>query len=330
MVRSVEERRRGREEASPDEPGRGREAERPTQIPARGWRDVLRRVWQQTTRDNVDLVAAGVAFYLLLSIPPALGAVISVYGLVTDPARVAAQLEELSRAIPEGAQGVIGDQLDQLAGRPGGALTLGFVVSLGVALWATMRATKALMTACNLAHEEAEARGFVRRNAVAFLLTLGLLAFLVASLVLVAVAPAVLNFIGLAGALRVTIDVLRWPVLALLVLVSLAFLYRYAPNRRSPKWRWVSWGSGVATGLWLLLSAGFSFYVSNFGGYDEMYGSLGAVVVLLVWLYLSAYVIILGAELNAELEHQTARDTTRGPDRPMGRRDAYVADTVGR
>lgn len=330
MVRSVEERGVRREEGSAREPGKGREAERPSQIPARGWRDVLRRVWQQSTRDNIDLVSAGVAFYLLLSLPPALAALISIYGLVTDPARAIAQLEELSRVIPEGAQGIVGDQLQQLAQRPGRALGFSFAVSLGIALWSTMRATKALMTACNLAHEEPEQRGFLRFNAVALALTLGLLLFLSLSIVLVAVAPAVLNLVGLGGALRVTIDVLRWPVLALLVLLSLAILYRHGPNRRSPKWRWVTWGSAVATGLWLVLSAGFSFYVSNFGGYDEMYGSLGAVVVLLVWLYLTAYVIVLGAELNAELEHQTARDTTRGPDRPMGARDAYVADTVGK
>lgn len=309
---------------------RGRSADRPSEIPARGWRDVLRRVWGESSRDNVDIVAAGVAFYAFLAIPPLLAAVVSIYGLVVDPARVSQQLEELSQVLPEQAREVVGDQLRQVAASSGTALGLSFALSLALSLWGSMKATKALMTACNVAYDEEEGRGFVRQNALALMLTLGTILFLGASLVLVAVLPVVVDKLGLGGAARAALEVGRWGVLALLVLGALSLLYRFAPSRRGARWRWITWGSALATGVWIGASALFSLYVSNFGSYDETYGSLGAIVVLLFWLYLTGYAVMLGAELNAELEHQTARDTTRGPERPMGERDAYVADTLGR
>lgn len=332
MARAVTEvgrptERGGRGERGGDDRGRG--AERPSEIPRRGWRDVLRRVWQESSRDNVDIVAAGVAFYAFIAVPPLLAAVVSIYGLVVDPARVGQQLEQLSQVLPEQARQVVGDQLKQVASSSGAALGLSFAIALALSLWGSMKATKALMTACNVAYDEEERRGVVRFNGVALLLTLGTILFLGVSLLLVAVAPAVVGLVGLGGATRAAIEVARWAALAILVLGSLALLYRFAPSRRGPRWRWVTWGSAAATAMWLAASALFSVYVSNFGSYDETYGSLGAIVVLLFWLWITAYVIMLGAELNAELEHQTARDTTHGPARPMGDRGAYVADTLG-
>lgn len=328
MARAVTERPRGRGQGWRGGDDRGRTAERPSEIPARGWRDVLRRVWSESSRDNADIVAAGVAFYAFLAIPPLLAAVLSIYGLVVDPERVSDQLEELSHVLPSQAQEIVGEQLRQVASSSGAALGLSFVISLALSLWGSMKATKALMTACNVAYDEEERRGFFRLNGVALLLTLGTILFLGLSLALVAIVPAIVGVIGLAGAARALVEVGRWGALAVLVLGSLALLYRFAPSRHRAKWRWVSWGSALATGSWIAASALFSVYVANFGSYDETYGSLGAIVVLLFWLYLTAYVIMLGAELNAELEHQTAKDTTRGPGRPMGQRDAYVADTV--
>ncbi len=313
-----------------DDRGRGRSADKPSEIPARGWREVLRRVWSESSKDNVDIIAAGVAFYAFAAIPPLFAAVLSIYGLVVDPERVTAQLEELTQVLPEQARQVIGDQLRQVASSSGAALGLSFVISLAISLWGAMKATKALMTACNVAYDQEEGRGFLSLNGVALLLTLGTILFLGMSLVLVAIVPAVVASVGLGGATRAAVEVGRWGALALLVLGCLALLYRFAPSRRGARWRWVTWGSAAATGLWMVASALFSVYVANFGSYDETYGSLGAIVVLLFWLYITAYVIMLGAELNAELEHQTARDTTRGPERPMGHRDAYVADTVAR
>lgn len=329
MARAVTERPRGRGRGwRGGEDDRGRTAERPSEIPARGWREVLRRVWDESARDNADIVSAGAAFYAFLAIPPMLAAVLSIYGLVVDPERVSEQLAELSQVLPAQAQEIVGEQLRQVASSSGTALGLSFVISLVLSLWGSMKATKALMTACNVAYDEEERRGFLRLNGVALMLTLGTILFLGVSLALVAIVPAVVSIVGLAGVARAAIEVARWGALALLVLGSLALLYRFAPSRRRARWRWVTWGSALATGAWIAVSALFSVYVANFGSYDETYGSLGAIVVLLFWLYLTAYVIMLGAELNAELEHQTARDTTRGPERPMGARGAYVADTV--
>lgn len=330
-VASEIERARGRGDQEQRGGGddRGRMAERPSEIPARGWREVARRVWEESSRDNVDIIAAGVAFYAFVAIPPLLAAVLSIYGLVVDPATVSSQLEQLTQVLPEQARQVVGEQLRQVASTSSTTLGLSFAIALAVSLWGSMKATKALMTACNVAYDEEERRGVVRLNGVALLLTLGTILFLGLSLVLVAVVPAVTALVGLGGAAQAAVQVGRWAGLALLVLGSLSLLYRFAPSRRGAKWRWVTWGSGLATALWLGASALFSLYVSNFGSYDETYGSLGAIVVLLFWLFLTAYVVMLGAELNAELEHQTARDTTHGPGRPMGDREAYVADTLG-
>jgi membrane protein len=321
----VEEDRRAR----PRDP-RGRDADAPTQIPPRGWWDVLKRTWAELTRDNMGLIAAGVAFYFLLSLAPALAAFVSIVGLVLDPADVQSQVQSLSGVIPEAGREVVHEQLSRLVSQPAAALGLGFVVALALALWSTMSATKSMITALNIAYDEEERRGLFKLNLAALLLTLGAILFLSVSIALIAVAPAVLDRVGLDRVGRAAIDLLRWPALALLVLGGLAALYAYAPSRAKPKWRWVSPGSLVATGLWLAASGLFSLYVSKWGSYNETYGSLAAVVILMLWLYLTAYTVLLGAELNAALEHQTAKDSTTGPPRPMGQRDAYVADTVGR
>lgn len=309
---------------------KGRDAEAPTQIPPRGWEDVLKRTWAELTQDNMGLIAAGVAFYFLLALAPALAALVSIVGLVLDPADVQAQVEALSGVMPAAGREVVHDQLQRLVSQPAAALGLSFAVAIGLALWSSTNATKALITALNIAYDEEERRGFLRLNVVALLLTLGALVFLSVSIGLIAVVPTVLDRVGLDRFGRVALDVLRWPALAALVLLGVAFVYRYAPARSNPKWRWVSPGSLVATGLWLAASGLFSLYVSKWGSYNETYGSLAAVVILMLWLYLTAYTVLIGAELNAELEHQTAKDSTTSPPRPMGQRDADVADTVAR
>jgi membrane protein len=308
----------------------GRDADAPQDIPRSGWVHVARRVIQELRHDHVTLLAAGVAFYAMLAMVPALIALVTVYGLVADPAEVGRQLAPLTRELGGGAGQLIREQLQSIAATSTTGLGVGLVVSLAVALWAASSGVQGLMRAVNLAYDEEETRGFLRLRGQALLLTLVGIVVAVVALALIAGVPAILGVAGVERGTELAMTIARWPVLALLVVGALGVVYRYAPDRDNPRWRWVSPGALIATVLWLIGSGLFSAYVSNFGRYDETYGSLAGVVVLLLWLYLSSFVVLLGAEINAETEHQTARDSTVGPPQPMGARGAYVADTVGR
>lgn len=312
-----------------EEPGRGREARTPYQIPKRGWRDVLLRTKDQVIADNLSLVSAGVAFYALLAVFPGLAAVVSLYGLLNTGTDVVHQFENLAVLMPTEARPVLLDQVRALAESSHAAL--GFTVAGGVllALLSTMKGMKAIITALNIAYNEREKRGFIRLNLVAFGLTIAAVVFMVVMLALVVAVPAVIAFLQLQGWLSDLVSFLRWPVLLFAVLAALSALYHFAPSRNEPRWHWVSWGALTATLLWLLVSVGFSIYVANFGNYNKVYGSVGALVILLMWFYISAYAVLLGAELNAEMEHQTKVDTTVGASKPLGQRRAYVADTIG-
>ncbi len=309
---------------------RGRAATQPSQIPPKGWRDILLRVKGEVSQDNVSIVSAGVAFYALLAIFPALAALVSIYGLWADPSQVQQQLATVNTLLPGQAQGILNSQLGKVTEHANTALSLGAIGGVLLALWSATKGTKALITALNIVYDEEEKRSFLKLNAVALGLTLGAILFAVIGSALIVALPALLGYFGLQEHARLWIAGLRWPLLALAVIVALAVLYRYGPSRDEPRWHWVSWGAIAATVLWLLGSALFSFYVSHFGSYNETYGSLGAVIILLMWFYLTAFVVLLGAELNAEMEHQTGEDTTEGEPQPMGKRDAYVADTVGK
>ncbi|MBW3601965.1 MAG: YihY/virulence factor BrkB family protein [Actinobacteria bacterium] len=311
-----------------DEDDRGRRADRPGDIPGRGWKDAALRVKQEVKRDNVALMAAGVAFYAMLALFPALIALVTVYGLVADPAQVQSQMETVTAALPEDAASVLADPVASAAGAGRQSLTLGLVVSLLAVLWSASGGVGGLITGVNAAYDESDERNFIVRKGLALLLTLGAIVFVVVAVIVVAVLPAVLGALGLASVAELTISVLRWPLLALLVMLALAVVYRVAPHRDSPRIRWVTPGAAIATVLWLLGSGAFSLYVSSFGSYNETYGALAGVIILLLWLFLSSFVVLLGAEINAEAELQTRRDTTPGPERPMGERDAYAADNV--
>lgn len=310
--------------------GRGRGARHPGEIPSAGWRDVLLRVKDEQAADNMSIVAAGVAFYFLLSIFPALAATVSIWGLFVDPQTIPRQLEPVSGLLPADAYGILEQQLVSLSQRPGQGLGFAALLGIVIALWSASNGVKSLMTALNIAYEETEGRGFIRYNLTALVLTLGAIVMVPLSLAIVAAIPAVLGVLGPGGGIEWLIRLARWPLVALLVMAALAVLYRYGPHRARPRWEWVSWGAVAATTVWLFGSIAFSIYVSNFGSYDETYGSFGAIVILLLWFNLSAYVVLLGAELNAEMEHQTAHDTTTGREAPLGARGARMADTVGR
>jgi membrane protein len=306
----------------------GRDATRPAFIPLKGWWQVAQRVWIESGRDNLSVVAAGCAFYALFAVFPALSALIALYGLTADPATVELQFGMLKFVLPAQAYEIVIEQIRRVAEVSGHSLSWGLVFSLGLALWSVGSLIQVIFAALNIAYEEPERRSALRFYLSAF--GFALLGIVIGALMLLALVyvPLLFAYAGFSSEFEFLVKLARWPLLALLVLVTLALLYRYGPCRRSAKWRWVSVGSVFASVLWLIASAGFSFYVSHFANYDRIYGSLGAVVVLLFWLYLSFYIVLLGAEINAELELQTAQDTTRGGARPMGQRGAFVADHV--
>jgi membrane protein len=309
---------------------RGRDANRPAEVPKRGWWDILMRVMEDISNKNLTLIAAGAAFYALLAIPSAITALVSLYGLAFDPADIARQVQATAGVLPDAAIKLLSEQLETLSSHPRSTLGVGFLVSLTLALWSARSATSSMISALNVAYEEPEKRSFIWFQIVALGLTAGLVLFMLVALGLIAVLPAVIDFLPLGEFDKTIASLVRWPLLIVIVMAGLSALYRYAPSRAEPKWRWVSWGAVVATILWLAGSALFSLYVSSFASYDKSYGSLGGVVVLLMWLYLSALVVLLGAELNAEIEHQTARDSTTGAGKPLGMRGARMADTIGR
>ena len=309
--------------------GRGRDATTPRQIPRPGWRDIALRVKEKVGKDNVSILAAGVAFYALMAIFPALIALISLYGWFADPMQVEQQTAFLAGVLPQNVQSLLSTQMKDIARHAESTLGIGALAGFLVTLWSASKGIKTLFTALNIAYDEEEKRGFISLNALALVMTLGALVFGIITLALVAVLPALLGQLGLQAIARVAVSLVRWPLLAVAVIVALAVLYRYGPSRDQPQWTWVSGGAIVATVLWLVASILFSVYVANFGSYNQTYGSLGAVVVLLTWLYLSAFIVLMGAELNSEMEHQTTQDTTRGAEQPMGQRGAQKADTVG-
>ena len=304
----------------------GGEADSPTQIPAQGWKQVLLRTKQQIKEDNIPLLAAGVAFYAFIALFPALIAAVTVYGLVADPEQVEEQIGNFSDALPREAASLLTEQLTDIAGGSSSALGWGLLLSLGGALFAASGGMQNLVKAVNIAYDEEETRGFVKLRALALALTLGAIVFIVVTIGLIAVLPALLDDLGAVG--RFAAQVARWVGLVVFVLVALAVIYRFAPDRDDPKLKWVGLGSGVATLLWILGSAAFSLYVSNFGKYGETYGALAGVVILLLWLWLTSLIILVGAEINSETEQQTAKDTTQGPEKPMGERRAVKADSL--
>ena len=307
---------------------RGRQADSPTDVPKEGWLDILARTKKELAADNLSIVAAGVAFYCFVAFVPALGAVISIYAWMADPIQVSDHLAELTRVMPGEIMPMLREQMTRLAAENNSA-GISAALSLFLALYGSSKAATALIGGLNITYDEEEKRGFFKLQAVALLLTFIAVIGAVVAIGLVAILPAALEFIHLDRGAELLASWLRWPILIGGFMFALAVLYRYAPSRDEPQWKWVSWGAGAATALWVLGSAAFSIYVSTIGNYEKTYGSLGALIVFLFWLYLTAYVILIGAELNSELERQTLKDTTKGPEKPLGQRQAHSADTVG-
>jgi membrane protein len=308
---------------------RGRLASSPSEIPARGWKDVLLRVYSNISKHRVLALAAGMTYYSLLAIFPAIAALVAVYGLFADPTAITRHLDQVSGILPGGALDVARDQLTRVASKGSGTLGTTFVVGLLISLWSANAAMKSLFDTLNIVYSETEKREFLKLNAVSLSFTLAGIVFVLAALGAVVIIPVLLNFVGLSNFADLMLRIARWPAMFVAVALALALIYRYGPSREAPRWRWITWGSAAAAVLWLVASALFSWYAASFGKFNETYGSLGAVIGFMTWLWISAIVILLGAELDAEMEHQTARDTTTGSPKPMGTRGATMADTVG-
>lgn len=307
----------------------GRLADAPGDIPATGWKDVATRVRAELRDDHMGLVAAGVAFYGFLALVPALAAAVSVAGLLVSPARAEELVGDVAGALPSDARDLLASQLQAVTEQSNGSLSLTIVVSLALSLWAASGGMGHLVEAINVADDEQDDRGMVARKARALSLTVGAIVFVLVAFAAIALLPPALRSLGWPGWARWIAAAAVWPLLGAAMVLALAVLYRVGPDRTAAKWRWVTWGAVIAVVVWIVASIGFQIYAGNFASYNETYGSLAAVVVLLMWLWLSSYAVLLGAEINAELEHQTARDSTVADGRPLGERGATMADTVG-
>lgn len=313
---------------TPEAEALGRKATSPTEIPWAGWKAVLHRTAREMISDRASLVAAGCAFYATLALFPAITMLVFIYGLMFDPITVEPQLEVLRELLPPSAYQLITDRVHVLVSQRTGTLGLGLLISTSFALWSSSAGTKSLIAALNMAYEEPERRSILRFNATALGMTLCAILGVCLAIAILVFVPAVVKFVGLSAYAKTLLGIVSTALLIGFVTLSLSLLYRFGPCRKAAKWHWVTPGSLLATVLWVIASFLFSYYVGNIASYDVTYGPLGAVVGVMMWFWVTAYVVLLGAELNSELELQTAHDSTEGPDKPLGFRGAYVADHV--
>jgi membrane protein len=311
------------------ERGRGRRARAPLQIPWRGWRDIFARTYREIQNDRLLALAAGVVFYSLVALFPAIAAGVSSYALFADAATIGKHLSIGADIVPAGALDMLGEEISRIAAKSEGKLTFGFLLGLAIALWSANAGMKAIFDALNIIYDEDEKRSLIWLNLVSLFFTICAIAGIGLAIALVVVFPLLSAAFGLTSFDHPIIGYLRWPVMFVLIILGLAVFYRYGPSRRMAKWRWISVGSVFAALTWLAVSSLFSWYLGNFANYNATYGALGAVVGLMMWMWLSTIVVLVGAELNSEIEHQTARDSTVGQEKPLGARGAVMADTVG-
>jgi membrane protein len=312
------------------QPGRGREADHPGEIPARGWKDILWRIYEGISEDRILAISGGVVFFVLLAIFPGIAGLIALYGLFADPGTIAQHIDTLAGVVPGGGIDIIREQVERLTAQPPQRLGIAMAVSLGIALWSANGGVKAIFDALNVVYHENEKRSFIGLNALSLTFTLGGILFVIVAISMITILPAALAYVGLSRTTELLLRLGRWPVMLLVVSLAIALIYRFGPSRDEPQWRWITPGSIFATIAWLIVSLLFSWYAENFGSYNATYGSLGAVIGFMTWMWISTIVVLVGAKLNAETEHQTARDTTEGHPQPLGTRGATMADNVGK
>ncbi|CAN7523313.1 YihY/virulence factor BrkB family protein [Bradyrhizobium sp. LjRoot220] len=309
--------------------GRGRRARSPFSIPWAGWKDILWRTYQEANDDRLLATAAGVVFFGLLAVFPAVTALVSSYGLFADPSTIGANLQTLALMLPEGSFQIVQDQIARVLDKGSTALGGAFLFGLALAVWSANAGVKAVIDALNVVYEEREKRSFLGLNLLSLAFTIGGIAATLLMVGAVVAFPLALDHLGLPPESRSIISLARWPLLFVVLLTALAILYRFGPSRQAARWEWLSIGTWAAALLWIAGSAALSWYLSNFGNYNATYGSLGAAIGLMMWMWMSAIIVLFGAELNSEIEHQTAADTTVGGPKPLGDRGAIKADTVG-
>jgi membrane protein len=309
--------------------GRGRRSKSPLQIPWKGWKDILWRTYERTGEDRLLAIAAGVVFFGLLAVFPAITALVSCYGLFANPSTIGDNLQTLSLMLPEGSFTIVQDQIARVLAKGNTSLGFTFLFGLALALWSANAGVKAVIDALNIVNEEREKRSFIRLNLLSLTFTAGGIVALLLMVSAVVALPLALDHLGLGSQSKLIVSLLRWPLLLAMLLLALAILYRFGPSRDQAQWKWLSVGAVVAALLWIAGSSLLSWYLSNFGNYDATYGSLGAAIGLMMWMWMSAIIVLCGAELNSEIEHQTAVDTTVGDPKPLGARGAVMADTLG-
>ena len=309
--------------------GRGRHSASPLQIPWAGWKDILWRTYLRSSEDRLLAIAAGVVFFGLLAVFPAITALVSCYGLFANPSTIGANLQTLALMLPQDSFQIVQDQISRVLMKGGTALGATFLFGLGLAVWSANAGVKAVIDALNVVYEEREKRSFIKLNLLSLAFTTGGIAALLLMVSAVVAVPLALNHAGLAPESRIIVALGRWPLLLVILLAALAILYRFGPSRRAARWEWLSVGTVAAALLWIAGSSLLSWYLSNFANYGATYGSLGAAIGLMMWMWMSAIIVLFGAELNSEIEHQTALDTTIGHPKPLGARGAVMADTLG-
>lgn len=282
----------------------------PSKIPFSGWKKILWRIKDEVGENNVSIVSAGVAFYAFLAIFPAIAALISIYGLAMNPQNIQDQLSQLYGVMPQQAYEILKAQIEKLMETSGSALGWSMAVSILFSIWSANKGTKSLFTGVDIAYDTENHRNFFKQNGLTLLFTFGAIVLVILSMILIVAFPALVGQLGLPSGIESLIGWGRWLLLAVTVIWFLGMVYKHAPDKRPPHFKWVIPGALLATLLWLIASWGFSFYVSNFGSYGEVYGSISAVVVLLLWLFLTSFIILLGAELNSEIEKYAY---SRGP-----------------
>lgn len=307
---------------------KGHSAEKPGEIPISGWKAIGSRVISQITKDHVQIVSAGVGFYFFMALFPTLVAALSIYGLVADPASIESHISALSGILPVEATGMIDSFIKPIVSKPDQTLGWGLIFSILLSIWSANQGTSALFEGVNIAYNEQDDRNFFKRTGITLLFTVAGIILGLLSIIVIVLFPALVDKIQLGSTVETILGWARWVILALIIVFALGVIYKKAPDRDNPEIKWVSWGSVIAAVLWIGGSLLFSWYVKNFGSYDDMYGSFAAVIIMLFWLFLTSFIILLGAEINSEMEHQTRKDTTVGPDEPMGQRGGYHADHV--
>lgn len=308
---------------------RGREATTPKDMPAKGWKDTLLRVKDEVSEDRLSMISAAMAYYALFAFIPALSSVVLIYAWVSDPAQISEHLSQVSHILPAEIQQMLTEQLGTLSSAPSTKLGFSALFSLLLTLYSASKGSLATMDALNIIYDEKEERGFIKQNLMAVGMTFVAALIGIMAIAAIVIIPAVAKFIGWPEGLQFAVSAASWVVLLALFSFFLAVIYRFGPNRQKPQWKWVSVGAVVASVGFVVASALFSWYASEFGNFNKTYGSMGAVIVLMMWFYISSFVILLGGEINAELEHQTMKDTTTGAPKPLGNRGATMADTVG-